>query len=125
MKPILLIADDSPGKIMMMQGMLSRFGWEGDVLTVPTTDGAKKIIDAQPVTHAFIDFYIPTENGPAVIAYLKAKNPDARIALVSSSDKYENKLAAEAAGAEKLICTGYEPDEVEWAFKELLGEWVG
>jgi two-component system, response regulator RegA len=120
----LLIADDSAGKIMMMQGMLFRKKWTGDVLKAATTDEAKKLIDENVITHAFIDYYIPSENGPAVIAYLKQKNPDARIALVSSADSVDNFEEAKRAGAEECICTSYEADEVERAFMNLLQEWI-
>lgn len=124
MKHTLLIADDSPHKVMLMQGMLHRMKWEGDVLTATTTEDAKKLIDAHDIACAFIDYYIPNENGPAVIAYLKSKNPNAHIALVSSADKQDNFDEAKAAGAETCICTSYEADEVERKFVEVLEEWT-
>jgi CheY-like chemotaxis protein len=118
-----LIVDDSPHKVMVMQGMLHRHGWKGETLIASTTKEAKEMIDAQPIDFAFIDYYIPSENGPAIIASVKAKNPTARIALVSSSDKHENCEEARAAGAEICICTSYEADEVERMFSDVLREW--
>lgn len=121
---VLLIADDNAHKTMLMQGMLHRMKWKGDVLIATTTEDAKKLIDEQEIGFGLIDYYIPTENGPSVIAYLKSKNPNARIALVSSSDKIANFDEAKAVGAEACICTGYEADEVERKFVEVLNDWI-
>lgn len=123
MHDTLLIADDSEHKKILMKGMLNRAGWTGEILEAVTTSDAKQLIDEREIGFALIDFYIPSENGPALIGYLKEKNPDAHIALVSSSDTYENTEAARGAGAETCICTSYPADEVEQKFMELLEEW--
>lgn len=119
-----LIADDSPRKIELMRAMLNHFGWVSEPLIAMTSEQAMALIDAEDISHAFIDYYIPTQNGPAIIAYLKAKNPHAHIALVSSSDKKENIDQACKAGAEVCICTSYTSDEVERAFDEILQSWL-
>lgn len=125
MTPALLIADDSPQKTMLMEGMLLRHGWKGEIFTATTTEAAIALIDVHPqIRFGLIDFYIPSAHGPAVIEYLTKKHADARVALVSSSDNYENQEAAKAAGAEACICTSYEPEEVEMAFGNLLGDWI-
>jgi DNA-binding NarL/FixJ family response regulator len=120
----LLIADDRQDKIDLIRAILTHFKWRAEPLIAQTTEGAMRLIDEHDITHAFVDFYIPSENGPAIIAYLKTKNPDAHIALVSSSDKKENCDAAKAAGAEACICTSYHADEVEMAFNDILHEWM-
>lgn len=121
-----LIADDSAQKMMILQGLLHRAGWEGEVLTAATTEEAKEKIDAHPeIGYAFIDYYMPTENGPSVIHYLKEKNPSARIALVSSADNADNAREAKEAGAEAVICTSYPADEVESAVLGIVEEWSG
>lgn len=119
----LLIADDSQAKIDLIRLMLVRFGWKGEPLIAMTSEDAMRMIDEHQITHAFVDFYIPTQNGPAIIATLKAVSPTARIVLVSSSDKTSNFDEARAAGAEACICTTYASDQVEVAFKDLLADW--
>lgn len=118
------IADDSPGKIELLRRMLEHAGWDGPLLIAQTTDQAKEIIRAQAISFAFIDYYIPTDNGPAVIAYLRAAHPSARIALVSSSDKQSNFDEARTAGAEACICTTYAAADVEYTFAQLLSDWL-
>ena len=119
----LLIADDSQAKIDLMVAMLSKAGWRGEAVVAMTTEQAKELID-EDAGYAFIDYYIPSENGPAVIAHLKEKNPSARIALVSSADTQTNFDEAREAGAEECICTTWESDRVESAFMSLLKDWI-
>ena len=121
---LFLIADDSEGKRLMLRALLRHLHWDSEILMARTTEEAKKLIDAHPdIAHAFIDYEMPSENGPAVIAYLKAKNPSARIALVSSSDSERYTSEAKAAGAEICICTSRESDEVEQTMKSVVETW--
>jgi DNA-binding NarL/FixJ family response regulator len=123
-KPSFLIADDSPQKIMLITHMLKLAKWDGPILTSDNTEDAMRMIDNhKDIGFAFIDYYMPTKNGPAVIHYLKNVNPHARIALVSSSDKKSNWDEAIEAGAETCICTTYQSDVVEKAMLDLLEEW--
>ncbi len=120
-----LIVDDSHEKILFLRAMLKRADWKGEILEAMTTEDAKAMIDAHPeISAAFVDYYIPSGNGPVIIAYLKAKNPQARIALVSSGDSAKNSEEAKTAGAETVICTGYESDVVEDQLLTLLREWM-
>lgn len=119
----LLIADDSQGKIDLIYLMLAHFGWTIEPLIAKTTEDAMQLIDTNNITHAFVDYYIPSKNGPALIRALKEKNPAIRVALVSSSDKKSNWDEAIAAGAEMCICTSYSSDEVGKAFSDVLEAW--
>ncbi len=124
MKYSFLIADDSSGKIALLTSLLEKAHWNGTLYIAQTTKEAMDIIDLDPeINFAFVDYYIPKENGPAVIAYLKKKNPAARIALVSSGDNAKNNEEAKVAGAEAFICTSDEGDRVERVVMELLDEW--
>lgn len=120
-----LIADDSDGKAALLTAMLHRAGWTGRILRAATTEQAIALIDGQEIGHAFIDYYMPSALGPAVIRALKIKNPSARIALVSSSDNAENAEEAKKSGAEAFICTAWPADEVESAILGRLAEWMG
>ncbi|HVW66466.1 MAG TPA: response regulator [Candidatus Peribacteraceae bacterium] len=123
MTKVLLIADDSPQKIVLLQHFLHKAKWNGEIVTAETSEEAMTLIDEKDIGFAFIDYYIPSENGPAIIAYLKGKHPSAHAALVSSSDKKSNFDEATAAGAEACLCTTYQADEVEKAVMEVIEEW--
>lgn len=121
----LLLADDSPAKTQMLQLMLKHARWPGEVLVATTTEEAMDLIKTQDIGFGLIDYYIPTERGPAIIRALKAKNPSARIALVSSSNRAENTTEAMEAGAEAFVCTSDPSNEVAAALEALLQEWMG
>ncbi len=121
-----LIADDSHEKIVFLKKMLKRADWQGEILTAFTTEDAKALIDSHSdIAAAFVDYYMPSENGPAVIKYLKETCPRVHIALVSSSDSAKNGKEARDAGAEATVCTSYREDEVERQLFDLLEDWKG
>lgn len=122
--PTFLIADDSRDKIVMLKHMLKVSRWSGDILVAETTEQAQDLIDAHPdIAAAFIDYYIPSENGPAIIGYLRSRCPESRIALVSSADNAANTARALSAGAEIAICTTHRSDVVEKTIVDLLETW--
>lgn len=120
----LLIADDSPGKIVLLQHFLNKVKWDGPILVAQTSEEAIELIDEHAdIGFGLIDYYIPSDNGPAIIHHLKDRHPSARVALVSSSDAKQNFNEALAAGADTCICTTYASDTVEKTILELLEEW--
>jgi CheY-like chemotaxis protein len=122
--PSFLILDDSPGKMEFLRRIVLRAKWPGEILTAVTTEEACELIDAHPeISASFIDYYVPEKNGPSVIRYLTTRNPQARIALVSSSDSEANAEEARTAGATAVVCTSGLMDFVERRLLELLEEW--
>lgn len=120
-----LIADDSPGKIHLVQHCLRLAKWPGKIIIAITTEDAMRLIDENPdITGASIDYYIPSQNGPAILRYLKQKIPTAHAALVSSAESTKNKKEAMAAGAEAFVCTTWQSDVVEKALVDLLEQWM-
>lgn len=124
MNRIFLIADDSEPKTTMLKGLVHASGFDGEIVTTDTTEDALDIVEQQEsIDFAFVDFYIPSENGPAIIAALRKHHPDCRIALISSADNAENFAKAERAGAETCICSTNDGAEEEIA--DLLADWTG
>lgn len=124
MKPLFLIADDSTAKRLMLIGMVHHSRWDVEILAAETTEQAEAHIAAHPdIAAAFIDYEIPSAQGPAVIRSLRAANPQSRIALVTASDSQEYKTNAIEAGADAFVCTSWPLDEVEKKIAELLMEW--
>ncbi len=118
-----LIADDSEGKTLMLKLLVEKSGIDAEIITATTTNEAKSLIDTNEIKAAFVDYEMPQENGPAVIAYLHKKQPSARIALASSLDSPHRQQEALDAGAEKAICTSYPEDLVRENVLNLLEEW--
>ncbi len=122
--PLFLIADDSPEKIDYLLKAIHATEWDIEVVTALTTEDAYDIMRKRRVDFAFIDYYIPNDNGPHMIARLKNRNPRARIALVSSSKKPSNIKEAMDAGAETTLCTSDPAHVVAAQLDRLLREWM-
>ncbi len=124
MKPLFLIADDSIPKTYFLKSLIKKADFPADMLFAQNTTDAKKLIDENPgISFGFIDYEMPQDNGPSVIKYLKEKNPDARIALVTAygSEKYHDD--GTAAGAEEFVCTTWAEDDVARKIAEILDSW--
>lgn len=123
MKSLFLIADDSEAKRDLLKRIVLR-NMDVEVLTAETTEQAKDLILKHvEFAAAFIDYEIPSENGPAVIKHLKQHNPGCLVALVTSSDSNTYKEDAERVGAEAFISTSWPLDKVETELNMLLAEW--
>ena len=119
-----LIADDSEGKMFFLESILKHFAKDIPLIKAHTTEEAKKSIDDNPsIAYAFIDYEMPSENGPAVIEYLRGKSPDSRIALVTAFTSEQYKTEALEKGANAFVSTAYAEDEVVSTLKDLLIEW--
>ncbi len=118
-----LIADDSQGKIDLLLPLVKRAGFS-DVLVAYTTEEAMTMIDRHAIVAAFVDFYIPSQNGPAIMRHLKAAQPEVRMACTSSSNPRTHAAEALAAGAERFICMSRESDAVTRDIEDVLLEWT-
>lgn len=108
---------------MMLEALIRRSQIADELVIANSTEQAKALIDTHDFEFAFIDYEMPSEDGPAVIAYLREKQPRARIALQTSADSEEYEHNAREAGAEEFICTSYPTDEVEARVMGVLEKW--
>ena len=120
-----LIADDSPGKRTFLRSILKHALWDGDIVEATTTEEASALIDAHPkIAAAFIDYEIPTQNGPAIIRTLRLVNPRSHIALVTATDSKRYEKDAREAGADAFVCSTWPGDRVVKTLLDLLTEWM-
>lgn len=122
--PLFLIADDSVEKTKLLVAAIHAAEWDIEVTIATTTEEAYEIMKKRRVDFAFMDYYIPNDNGPHMIARLKNRNPEAKIALVSSSKKESNLKEAREAGAEATICTSDPAHVVAAQLDDLLRSWM-
>ena len=121
--PYLLIADDSPEKTDMLLKAIHAAEWDIEIAVALTTEQAYEIMKKRRVDFAFMDYYIPNDNGPHMIKRLKNRNADARIALVSSSKKPSNLQEALEACAGSLVQIVVSAHVVAAQLSELLQKW--
>lgn len=118
------IADDSHWKRDLLSRLVKHAEICDEVKIAKTTEEADEMIDtSDDITFAFIDYEIPTKNGPAIIKNLRTKFPDCLIALVTASDSEKYKENAMIAGANAFVCTAKSEDEVENELNTLLITW--
>ena len=123
MKPLFLIADDSEAKRDLLKRIVLR-NMDVEVLTAETTEQADALIlEHVEFAAAFIDYEIPSENGPAIIRHLKKHNSGCLIALVTSTDSARYKEDAKREGADAFISTAWPLDKVETELNMLLAGW--
>ncbi len=124
MKSSFLIADDSTGKRDFLHFLVKKEMPGANILLATTTEESINVIDAHPdIQFAFIDYEIPLKNGPFIIKYLKGKNPNAHIALVTSADSDDYREKAQLAGSEAFVCTSNHEDQVLRELSDLLLQW--
>ena len=119
-----LIADDSPGKRAFLKSVLKHAHWDGEIVEAANTEEAIEFVNGQrQIMCAFVDYEMPSQNGPAVIRALRGKNPAAHIALTTSSDSARYEKEAMDAGADAFVCTSWTQEAVIKRLLELLDEW--
>ncbi len=122
--PTFLIADDSQWKRDMLSLLVKREGLGDDLRIARTTEEADVIIEeCEQIAFAFIDYEIPSAQGPSVINTLRRKHPSCLIALVTSSDSEQYRRRAMDAGANAFVCTSKPEDEVKKEIQDLLIAW--
>lgn len=112
-----------PAKLLMLKTLVERSGIADEIITAKNTEEAKRLIDKQQFAYAFIDYEMPSENGPAVIRYLREKQVSCLIALETSADSQEYETNAREAGATEFVCTSYPSDQVEAEIVGILEKW--
>jgi CheY-like chemotaxis protein len=82
-RPLVLVVDDDPGIVTLMQIGLPRYGF--DVLGASTGAAAVELFRREHarVDVALIDLYMPGGHGPKVLGQLRAIDPDMRCCLMS------------------------------------------
>ncbi len=124
MTKVFLIADDSPDKRMFLRSILQHAHWDGNIFEATTTEESFSLIDAHPdIAAAFIDYEMPTQNGPAVIRKLRSTNPKAHIALVTATDSKRYEEDAREAGADAFVCSSWVENRLVKALMDFLEEW--
>ena len=107
----------------MLRGILQQSGWKGTILVATTSEEAMEVIERSTrIDCAFIDYYIPSHNGPSIIHHLRSAFPESRIALVSSADNAKNAEEAQHAGADSVVCSTFEDSEER--LKNLVQGWM-
>jgi phosphoserine phosphatase RsbU/P len=108
-----LIADDDPIERRLLEGMLTKWGYE--VLTSADGRHARDLlIGADPPTLAILDWMMPGMTGIDVCRHVRSTDSPISpyLLLLTSKDKTEDVVAALEAGADDYITKPFDPQEL-------------
>jgi DNA-binding NarL/FixJ family response regulator len=117
----LMIVDDHP---LFREGLAHTLGTENGFEIVAQAEDGKTAIDlwesCQPDV-AMIDVSMPGMNGIETVRRLRARHPDARLLMLTSSEDQDDVIAALDAGASGYVTKGVRYGELVAAVREVHG----
>ncbi|OIO54407.1 hypothetical protein AUJ46_03685 [Candidatus Peregrinibacteria bacterium CG1_02_54_53] len=119
-----LIVDDTPGKQNYLRVLLKKSQFPAEVTLAGSTQEGEDLIAKMPnIVGAFIDYRMPESGGIPLIALLRKRNPNTRIALITASTGDALEQEAHTAGADATISTAYPESFVTEKILKLLENW--
>jgi DNA-binding response OmpR family regulator len=120
----ILIVDDSPAEVRLMQSVLDRAGY----MSVPVHDPMRleQMIDMERPNLILMDVVMPQRNGFQACRELKGNADYARIpvVMVSSKSTESDKFWAKQQGADGYVVKPFTNEELLGAVRGLVGKSV-
>lgn len=101
MAKTILIVDDSPTQMRLMQEALNGQGYH--IITATTGDEAVEKVDRDKPDLVLLDVIMPGKNGFQVCRALKKKATNTKIILVTSKDQASDKFWGKKQGADDYV----------------------
>jgi CheY-like chemotaxis protein len=125
----ILVVDDSPINVQLMQGILQPFGYE--VITAQSASDGLDLVKQNPPDLILSDFHMPDQNGDELLAAVKA-DPSLKLVpfvIISPTGRRDgDRSRAENMGARRFIERPIEPAnlvaEIEACLAERKDDWV-
>jgi len=118
MSESILIVDDEPSNLRILEQLLSRAGYT----VVTASDGAEalKRLEASPPDLIILDFMMPELNGLDVLKELRQRDDDTPVIIVTAYGTVERAVEAMHAGAYDFITRPLKPDHVTLVVRKAL-----
>lgn len=118
--PLILIVDDLPANIEILEGLLSKEGFK--VLTALNAKDALRMIEKTQVDMAILDVMMPGMNGYELCKRLKemAGRKFLPVILVTALDELKDKIAGLEAGADDFFSKPFYTIELITKIRSLL-----
>ncbi|HXC33945.1 MAG TPA: response regulator [Verrucomicrobiae bacterium] len=113
----ILIADDEPVSLHMLQSLLAKWGYE--VLTAKDGDAAwEKLRSPDAPRMALLDWMMPGQNGVDVCRALRKLRPEpyTYILLLTAKDAKESVVEGLESGADDYLTKPFNPQELKREF---------
>ncbi|MGI1661971.1 response regulator [Palleronia sp. KMU-117] len=105
------IVDDDPGVGRALRRLAISLGHEAFAFT--SGNALLYGMGAAPPTHVLLDLHMPAPSGPALVARVLARWPEARILVMSGLETEGAADACRAAGASLLLRKPLRADDLE------------
>ncbi len=117
----ILIVDDSPAEVRLMQDVLDRAGYMSVAVHDPTR--LEQMIEMERPNLILLDVVMPQRNGFQACRELKGNAHYARIpvVMVSSKNTESDKFWAKQQGADGYVAKPFSNDELLGTVKSLVG----
>ena len=102
-RPIILVVDDDPAALNILQRLLYFLARRYAVVAVDSGAAALAVIAARAVALVITDLYMPGMNGIQLTAAIKATTPTTRVAIITAYDVQDAARQAKAVGAEYVF----------------------
>lgn len=118
----ILIVDDSPAEVRLMQSLLDRGGYSTVAIHDPMR--LEQVIDAEQPSLILLDVVMPQRNGFQVCRDLKGHADYARIpvVLVTSKGSESDKFWGKQQGADGYVVKPFTGDDLLGAVRKLMGK---
>jgi DNA-binding response OmpR family regulator len=120
--PKILIVDDSPAEVRLMQSLLDRAGYSSVAIHDPTR--LEQMIDLEHPSLILLDVVMPQRNGFQVCRELKRHADYSRIpvVLVTSKNTDSDKFWGKEQGADGYVVKPFSGDDLVGAVNRLIGK---
>ncbi len=120
--PKILIVDDSPAEVRLMQSLLDRAGYSSVAIHDPMR--LEQMIDLEHPSLILLDVVMPQRNGFQVCRELKRHADYSRIpvVLVTSKNTASDKFWGKEQGADGYVVKPFSGDDLVGAVNRLIGK---
>lgn len=118
----ILIVDDSPAEVRLMQSVLDRAGYSS--VAVHDSTRLEQVIDVEHPNLILLDVVMPLRNGFQACRDLKGKAEYASIpvVMVTSKNTQSDKFWGKEQGADGYVVKPFSNDELLRAVRSLVGK---
>ncbi len=117
--PKILLVDDAAFMRMRCAKLLQENGYE-TIEAENGQDGVSKYVTGRPDL-VLMDITMPIMDGITAVKEIKAKDPEAKVVMVSALGQQSMVIEAIKAGAKDFIVKPFQPDKILITVKKLVG----
>ena len=117
-KATLLVVDDTPATLRILQRRLERRNYR--VFTAPGVAEALAIINSQPIDLVITDLKMPKVSGLDLVRHVKENFKDMEVIMITGYPSIEGAVKAVKLGAEDFLAKPFTDDELFTVIQQVL-----